>query len=138
MTEVSKEFLTAVDQIVDHVEVGGDATLCDSVDVIQRVLRAKTKRAAEVDEFLAERKEAGGRLDPATAEVQWTYAQTLDPYGIYPDLPEECQQVGREYFARSPGNDVWVSFYDLPEETATALWARMKAGEFDKDDDWPF
>jgi hypothetical protein len=51
----------------------------------------------------------------------WTYAQTLDPYGIDPDLPEELQQVGREYFARAPGSDVWVAFEDLPEATREAL-----------------
>ena len=28
-------------------------------------------------------------IDPATAEVNWTYGQTLDPYGTIPDLPEE-------------------------------------------------
>ena len=55
-----------------------------------------------VDEWLAIRREAGSRIDPETAEVTWNYARTLDPYGVYPDLPPECQQVGREYFARSP------------------------------------
>ena len=57
------------------------------------------------------------RLIRKATEVEWRYAQTLDPYGVYPDLPEECQQVGREYFARSPGSDIWVHFHDLPEET---------------------
>jgi hypothetical protein len=42
------------------------------------------------------------------------------------DNPEECQQVGREYFARSPGSDIWVWFGDLPEATRTALWERHK------------
>jgi hypothetical protein len=46
------------------------------------------------------RKTVGLQIDPETAEVEWIYAQTLDPYGDYPDLPEECQCVGREYFAR--------------------------------------
>jgi hypothetical protein len=77
-----------------------------------------------VDQWLAIRKEAGLTIDPETAEVWWTYAQTLDPYGVYPDLPEECQQIGREYFARSPGNDIWVSFHDLPRETREALWKK--------------
>ena len=45
----------------------------------------------------------------------------LDPYGVYPELPEELQQVEREYFARSPGSDVWVGFGDLPEATRDAL-----------------
>ena len=68
------------------------------------------------------RKEAGLKIDPETAEVMWDYGQTLDPYGVDPDLPEECRQIGRNYFARSPGSEIWVSFYDLPDATLTALW----------------
>jgi hypothetical protein len=49
---------------------------------------------------------AMSRATPETAEVEWIYVHTLDPYGVYPELPEECQQVGPEYFARSPGSDV--------------------------------
>jgi hypothetical protein len=52
-------------------------------------------------EWLALRKKAGREIDPETAEVMWVYAQTLDPYGIDPELPEECYSVGREYFARA-------------------------------------
>jgi hypothetical protein len=77
-----------------------------------------------VERWLAIRKEAGLQLDPETAEVEWTYAQTHDPYGVHPDLPAEHQQAGREYFARSPGSDVWVWFGDLPEATRNALWEK--------------
>ena len=77
--------------------------------------------------WLAIRKEAGLKIDPETAEVQYIYAQTLDPYGVDPDLPEELQQIGREYFARSPGSDVWVCFYDLPEATRDALWKKHRS-----------
>ena len=80
-----------------------------------------------VEQWLAIRKEAGLKIDPETAEVEWTYAQTLDPYGVDPDLPEELQQIGREYFARSPGSDVWVCFYDLPEATRDALWKKHRS-----------
>ena len=45
--------------------------------------------------WLAIRKEAGLKIDPETAEVEWIYALTLDPYGVYPEMPEELQQVGR-------------------------------------------
>jgi len=138
VTEVPNQFLAAVEKIIAHVEPNGGGALSDSVDLIRQVLRAKAERAAEVKRFLAERKEAGARLDPATAEVEWRYALTLDPYDICPDLPEECRQVGREYFARSPGSDVWVSFRDLPEETAKVLRLRMRAREFDDDDCLPF
>jgi hypothetical protein len=37
-------------------------------------------------------------------------------------LPTTLQQVGREYFARRPGSDIWVWFGDLPSATAKALW----------------
>ena len=58
------------------------------------------------------RKEAGLKIDPETAEVDWTYAQVLDPYGgAAPNFPEEYWCVGREYFARSPGSDIWVQFW---------------------------
>jgi hypothetical protein len=77
-----------------------------------------------VEQWLAIRKEAARQIDPETAEVHWWYVQTMDPYGVDPDLPEEYQQIGRGYFARSPGSDVWVSFYDLPEATVEALWAK--------------
>lgn len=74
-----------------------------------------------VQQWLEIRKEVGGKINSSTAEVFWTYAQTLDPYGVYPDLPEECWQVGREYFARSPESDIWVWFGDLPGEVREGL-----------------
>jgi hypothetical protein len=37
------------------------------------------------------RKAVGLQIDPEAAEVEWIYAQTLDPYGDDPDLPEEYQ-----------------------------------------------
>ena len=80
-----------------------------------------------VEQWLAIRKEAALQIDPESAEVMWTYAQTLDPYGVNPNLPEECWQVGREYFARSPGSDIWVWFGDLPDNVESALWAKHKA-----------
>jgi hypothetical protein len=78
----------------------------------------------EVEEWLAIRKEAGLHINPETAEVDWDYRLTFDPYGVQPELPEEYQQVGREFFARSPGSDVWVCFGDLPKATREALWEK--------------
>jgi hypothetical protein len=86
----------------------------------------KTSAERELEEWLAIRKEAGLKINPETAEVDWSYARTLDPYGVYPDLPEECQQVGRAYFARSPGSDIWVCFDDLPQATVDALWEKHR------------
>src|SRR5262245_37874539 len=74
-----------------------------------------------VDEWLALRKEAALKIDPETAEVHWQWGQILDPYGIKSDLTAEHDQAGRLYFARSPGSEIWVSFYDLPDEVCGAL-----------------
>jgi hypothetical protein len=75
-----------------------------------------------LETFRALLKIAGQQIDPATAQVEWRYAYTLDPYGVWPSIPEECQQVGREYFARAPGTDVWIDFADLPKVTRDVLW----------------
>jgi hypothetical protein len=77
-------------------------------------------------EWLAIRKEAALHIDPETAEVMWTWGETLDPYGIEPDLPNELRQIGREYFARSPGSDVWVWFGDLPDNIGDPLWEKHR------------
>jgi hypothetical protein len=79
-------------------------------DCIPENENEKTTEAEKVERWLAVRKEAALQINSETAEVCWVYAQTSDPYGVEPDLPEEYQQVGREYFARSPGSDIGVWF----------------------------
>jgi hypothetical protein len=74
--------------------------------------------------WLAIRRVEAFKIDPATAEVDWSFEHTLDPYGTQADLPERYQQVGREYFARRPGSDIWVWFGDLPTATSDALWKK--------------
>ena len=65
--------------------------------------------------------------------------QTIDPYGVHPDLPEEYQQIGREYFARSPGSDVWVLFQDSPKGPPKSLWAKFNDWHEENDDlSWLF
>jgi hypothetical protein len=78
----------------------------------------------DIEAWLAVRKTEAANIDPSTAEVMWRYGQTMDPYGVDADLPDELQQVGREYFARRPRSDVWVSFHDLSDETREALWKK--------------
>jgi len=96
-----------------------------------------TDETVAVEQWLAIRKEAGIKIASETAEVFWKYGQTFDPYGVDPDLPEEYKQIGREYFARCPGSDVWVSFGDLPNATRESLWRRLDEGSinFDENDD---
>jgi hypothetical protein len=78
----------------------------------------------KVVKWLAARKEAGLHIDPETAEVAGNYGQILDPYGVDPHLPAECQQGGWDYFARAPGSNVWVWFGDLPDATRAILGAK--------------
>ena len=80
-----------------------------------------------VEQWLEIRKEAALRIDPETAEVDWWYAQVLDPYDVYRDLTAEEFCVGRHYFACAPGSDIWVCFNDLPDETAKELWKMHKS-----------
>ena len=86
-------------------------------------------KQTELEKWLAIRKAEALNIDPDTAEVDWEYGQTLDPYGVCPDLPDEYQQVGRQYFARRPGSDIWVSFYDIPKKTCEALHERIELAE---------
>jgi hypothetical protein len=96
-------------------------------------LKKMVVRDQEQDEFLSIRKEAGLKIDPATAEVTWRHAQVVDPYGIRDLSPEECC-IGRVLFARAPGSDVWVSEDELPSATVDAL--RVRGNQ--EHDDFPF
>ena len=77
-----------------------------------------------VHEWLAIRKKAALQIEAQTAEVMLIWAQIGDPYGIHGDPPPELACSVREYFARAPGSNVWVSFDDLTEATRKAFWAQ--------------
>ncbi len=86
-----------------------------------QTLNGTTDDQISVDEWLAIRKEAGLTIDPRTAEVMWTFGYGIDPYGVYTDdLTEEEKCIGRIYFARSPGSEIWVHYYDLTAKTLRA------------------
>jgi hypothetical protein len=84
---------------------------------------------AEYNRRMEERRAAGLSIDPLTAEIDWNYAQTLDPYGDGLPLLPQLEQVGREYFARAPDSDIWVSVHDLPDATRDAIWNRFENTE---------
>ena len=113
----------------------GSTTVIEALFPDIPVKKKTASEKLETEQWLAIRKEAGLKIDPETAEVLWGYGQTLDPYGVKDEweLPEEFHQVGREYFARSPGSDVWVNFNDLPETVIEKLWAREPTGIDDAD-----
>jgi hypothetical protein len=94
---------------------------------MEQLSRPLTKvKRMNIEEFLEIRRKAALEINPDTAEVMWWYAQTLDPYGV-DNLPEELQQVGREYFARSPDSDIWVCFCDLPQSVRDAQWEKHRS-----------
>jgi hypothetical protein len=84
----------------------------------------KRSKAKDIKKWIAIRKKVGQKIDPKTAEVMFRWSQIFDPYGVNPNLPKACYQVGQVGFARSPGSDVWVCFYDLPNATVKALRER--------------
>ena len=67
------------------------------------------------------RKAVGKLIDPETAEVNWRYAEMIDPYGDYEYIPPHFQCTGRAHFARAPGTDVWIDSEDLPDATIKRL-----------------
>ena len=103
----------------------GEEALCES-DMYAAWCEANPV-SPEVQLFLAKQKQEGALIDPETAEVCWEYGNTLDPYGVY-DLPEQFTQIGREYYARRPGGDIWVSYMDLPPETLRRLREKGQSG----------
>jgi hypothetical protein len=60
-------------------------------------------------------------IDPETAEVICEYGSIRDPYYLFEHGDDWEDNIGRNYFARSPGSDVWVEFGDLPKATRDAL-----------------
>jgi len=92
------------------------------------LLRAlETAKSDRRRRWLAIRRKAGRKINPETAEIMWRYGYALDPYGFGREPPYACRQLQRNYFARCPGCDIWVFFYDLPTATRHALWEKHRA-----------
>ena len=68
--------------------------------------------------------EAALPIDPETAEIKFEYVPFTDPYGVF-QHPKDAY-VRRQYFARSPGSDIWVYWDDLPDEVEWCLWQKHK------------
>ena len=89
-----------------------------------------------VEEWLAVRRAEAKFIEPATAELFWNWGDIVDPYGTDTDFPEEHKCLDRLYFARRPGRDIWVCFFDLPNDVRDELWQRLKREP--QDDELPF
>ena len=81
--------------------------------------------------------------NPRTATLTWWYAQVVDPYGVVPDLPEEAQLVGREYFLVEDGKtpvlvrDVRAMHPEIDEREWEALMQAAAARD-ESYDPFPF
>ena len=82
-----------------------------------------------IDRFMKVRVDEGLKIDPETAEVRWEYVRVMNPYGIYPYQEELDDCIGRGYFARVPGSDIWVHFDELLESTREALWTKLRQSQ---------
>jgi hypothetical protein len=131
--------ITALDEAIqrpssrEHLQVEPLSKQRDAlVELLKRASTGGCPRTPqereELERWLTIRKGEALKIDPQTAEVDWSYAQTLDPYDVLDEweLPEEFHQVGREYFARAPGSDIWVEFGDLSHEIRDKLWQRHR------------
>jgi hypothetical protein len=75
----------------------------------------------------AQREAAALRIDSATAEVFFTYADLANPYGD--DDGYNYGTTGRAFFAVDPNDRIPVLFEDLPAAIRDALWAKRAAAD---------
>ncbi len=114
----------------DEVKTMSNDTNAEGTIEMSNTNTDKTDNDLTVEQWLQVRKEAGLKIDPGTAEVVMDYRCHLDPYGVYPDIPEEYRYIGKEYFVRSPGSDIWVAGYHLPD----GIWEKIRSTARDDDD----
>jgi hypothetical protein len=123
-----RDVLVELQKQASHGGASESTTVIEALFPDVPIKKKTAAEKAEIERWLAMRKEEALKIDAETAEVAWWYAQTSDPYGVMDEweLPEEFHQIGREYFARAPGSDIWVLFGDLPPETKDKLWNKHK------------
>ena len=74
----------------------GSTTVIEALFPDIPVKKKTASEKAEIEQWLAIRKEAALKIDPETAEVDRTYVLDEDPYGVLDEweLPEEFHQIG--------------------------------------------
>lgn len=81
-----------------------------------------------VEEVLKIYRDLAKTIDPSTAEVVWWMIVPGDPYGLFPIPGDACAERG--FFARNPGDEIWVSFDDLPKPVAKVLLEKNRSKLF--------
>lgn len=91
------------------------------------------RNLAAIEAWLEIRKLEGQRIDPANVEMHWHWTEITDPYGVYGPCPKNSC-IGRTYFFRTPGSEIWVASTDIPEEKMEILWARINNSDLTEND----
>ena len=81
----------------------GHVTVIEALFPEIPVKKKTAEEHAEIDRWLAIRKDAALKIDPETAEFSHTKGDKNDPYGVLDEWenPEEFQSYGHLYWARS-------------------------------------
>jgi hypothetical protein len=98
LDEATEALIAVKDELMT---LGEDALGSEIEKRFKRFTDIRARRDKLVEQWLQIRRDEGLKIDPATAEVFWTYGETADPYGTFESDPE-WSFVGREYFARRP------------------------------------
>ena len=71
----------------------------------------------------------GLKIDPETAEVDWTYEQTFQNFGVLDDqeLQKNFIKSGVSIGRVPKEANVWIHFSDLPEGIREAIWAKHRS-----------
>jgi hypothetical protein len=121
-----KSALVELQKRADRSGCPGSTAVIEALfpDILVKKKTASEK--AEVEQWLAIRKEAALKIDPETAEVDWGYGLTWTPIASATNgnFRKNSIQVGRQRWGGPPGNDLWVHFSDLPAGVEEKLWTK--------------
>jgi hypothetical protein len=133
MTTIVRTYLEATPELggvrIYTYDVKGRALKQVAIEGAQRLQLIEQRRER--------RREAGRKIDPATALVTVAHRYQLDPYDDGYFIPEG-RRLGAVEFARAPDSNEWIAFADLPEATVDALRKQPYREPPRQDDDLPF
>ena len=119
-----ERMMTGVRTYLEATPELGEIRIC-TYDVngseLKQVAIKSAQRLQLIKQRRESRREAGRKIDPATAFVIVAHRYLLDPYDDGDFIPPEGRCFGAMEFARAPDSDEWIDFADLPEATVDAL-----------------
>jgi hypothetical protein len=136
-----ERMMTAVRTYLEVTPELGEIRIC-TCDVdggeLKQVAIKSVQRLQLIKQRHESRREAGRKIDPATAFVIVAHRYLLDPYDDGDFIPLEGRCLGAVEFARAPDSDQWIDFADLPKATVDALRKQPYRKPPQQEDDFPF